>query len=487
MLNAAAKSKDIKSSNNDAEELKQTPRKREEAASGTPRLANRTPTSPRAKTGRARELEMAFIDASVRNTPLPLAGPSSDADGTSDLRAHPPAISPTEKSPRVKSIRKNESAAIKSPAIVSPYRKPLPDPSRPAPLPPRKVPPLQIPAAMTDTSPSTPVKGASPRKTTQQVSEKLGSAKKALETLGSPRNDVADIFDGIEWQEFSEIDTDSSTRNLQPPLSRAPMTEPSLKRKPESDIKRDKKKVRFNDEVSTKTFVKFHPEPAQKRPPSTSLAADFDRLNRELALSPVQSQHTGGGNTSLMQSIGQDALPLIQSTIHWNLPKTEAQSPQPRAASDKTASPFPLNKLAKHAIEARRQHKEWIGKATGDSIAGRLQATLEKLLTANSRKIDLSVYLCLQQLFGLLPAGAATEDRTFRYALEQSVVNLGLTVGEWNDIEKLHQQFDLLDVRAFPEDGAAFRKQLGRIIETKTKLLAGKEPLREKSATGSDA
>jgi hypothetical protein len=87
----------------------------------------------------------------------------------------------------------------------------------------------------------------------------------------------------------------------------------------------------------------------------------------------------------------------------------------------------------------------------------------------------------------LLPAGAATEDRTFRYTLEQSVVNLGLSVGEWNDIEKLHQQFDLLDVRAFPEDGAAFRKQLGRIIETKTKLLAGKEPLREKSATGSDA
>lgn len=483
MLSAAAKYKDIKSPGNDAEELKQTPRKREEPASSTPRLANKTPTSPRAKTGMAKELEMAFVDASVRNRSLPLAGTSSDADGRSELLAR----SSSEKSPRVKSIRKNESAAMKSPAILSPYRKPLPDPSRPAPLPPRKIPPLKIPAAMTDTPPSTPLKEASPRKTAQRVSEKLGSTKKALETLGSPRDDVAEIFDGIEWQEFSEIDSDSSTRNLQPPLSRAPLAEPSLKRKPEFDIERDKKKVRFNDAVAMKTFMKSHPEPAQKPPPSSSLAAEFDRLNRELVLSPVQLQRTGDGNTGPMRSIGQDAPPQFRSPIHLNLPRTEAQSPQLRAATDGTASPFPLNKLAKHASEARRQHKQWIGKASGDSIAGRLQATLEKLLAANARKVDLSVYLCLQQLFGLLPAGAVEEGRTFRYALEQSVLNLGLSVGEWSDIDKLYLQFDELDVRTFPEDGAAFRKQLGMIISTKNELLGATEPRRKKSAKDSDS
>lgn len=476
MFNAAGTSKDRKISISDAETQKQTPRKNEELTSGTPRLGNKTPASPREKTGKAKELEMAFIDASLRNTPVPLAGSSSGTDGKDDPQGNLAA----DKSPRVKSIRKNESAAMKSPVISSPYPKPLQDPSRPAPLPPRKIPPLQLPATITDTPPATPVKGSSPRKLTQLLSEKFAAAKKNVETLGSPRNDIADIFEGIEWQEFSEIDTDLSTKNLQPPLARAPLPEASLKRKPECEIDREKKKVRFNEDVSTKTFVKPLPEPAREAQPSTSLVTEVERLSRELAQSPEPSHHLGEGDMP-------HGRPQFQSPPHWNLPKTATKGAQPPSSGDNAAYPFHLSKLAKSAIEARLQGQSWLGKATGDSIAASLQLTLETLMQANPTKIKRSVYVCLQQLFGLLPAGATQNDGAFRYALEQSVVDVGLNVGEWSDIDKLHQQFDELDVRAFPEEGAEFKRLLGKIIETRNKLLAGKGPVREKAEKGSDA
>lgn len=386
-------------------------------------------------------------------------------------------LTPRAKEPK----HATEFSAVKASAILSSSKKPLPAPSRPAPVPVRKVPPLPLAAADTDSPPPSPTKLSSPRKATRAISEKFSSVKKNVEGMSSPRSDMREIFDGMIWEEFSEIDNDAYGRPSQPPLARSPFSEPSLKRKPESELKRDNKKVRFNDDKDKKIPTRIQPVPAPELIPSSSNLSEIDRLSRQLAQSPTTFAYGGGEGQAVGQSLRQESRAEFMSPIHLNLPSTKPAESQPLHDSSKVIFPFAPNALARHAIDSRLQGKPWISKATGDSVAGNLQRFLENLMKANSKKINSSVYLCLQQLFGLLPAGATEQDKTFDLVLEQSLTSLGLTHTQWNDVEKLYREFDQLDSSGNPKAGAEFKTVLGKLIDIKNKLLS------EKASKDSDA
>lgn len=210
------------------------------------------------------------------------------------------------------------------------------------------------------------------------------------------------------------------------------------------------------------------PEPSQNDggSPEPSLKELFNDIEWTVFSSP--------GHESIEEMLQR---PLVRSPISERSLKRKSDNEMgaDRKKIRLSTLPFPPTDLAKHAIESRQQGKPWIGKASGNSIAGRLQETLEKLFKANAKQITPEVYMHLQQLFGLLPAGATEEETTFTYALKQSVVNLGLNDTEWRAIETLHQNFDELDLSSDGKSYAEFKSQLGKIITSKNELLSEKE------------
>ena len=467
MLNASNKARSSDTVVTAAETPKKTPRGIETPGVATPRMSTKTPISPREKTGMGRELEMAFINASPWNSSIP-------TKTTDDQRTLTPQasdlVTPTS---RTKAIQHpTEFSPTKSSTLVRSSRKLLPDPSRPAPAFPLRVPPLQLQAIDSDTPPQSPKKLSSPRKVSRAISEKFTSVKKTVEAMNSPRSEMREIFDGITWEELSEIDNDAYTKSPHPPLARSPLSEPSLKRKSESELKRDNKKVRFNNDEDKKISPNIQSVPAPECTPSSSKISEIDRLSWELAKSPTSFAYSDDVGHAVGESLRPEKRAEFQSPIHLNLPITKAGEAQPLRDSSKAIFPFAPNALARHAIDSRLQGKPWIGKATGDSVAGNQQRLLENLMKANAKKINTSVYLCLQQLFGLLPAGATEQDKTFDLALEQSLTNLGLTHTQWNEIEKLYRDFDQLDGSGNPKSNAELKNLLGKLIIIKNKLLS---------------
>lgn len=463
-------------------ELPQTPRdKNPGQGNGTQRIT----LAQRPRTGMAKGLEMAFINDSVKNTPVrfPDSPVDTDTNGTSampgNLQAdHPPSLS---------TDRLREGAPKRNKAVSSPYLHRLPDPNRPAPMPPGKVPPLKIPVPSSDTPLPSPAKSSSARKVERAISEKFTPVKKTLAELFSPSSEEDFNLDGVEWGEtFSEIEGPTTAQKLHPPLARSPLAEVSHKRKPEYEIGGDKKRVRFSPLSETPGFANSVPIAVPERQSLSSNLSEIDHLSKELAKSPIKKQYTGARTGAATQANGPAMREELQSPIHVNVPKQVPKNVQRKGSTDKAAFPFPPTELAKHAIEARLLGKPWISKASGDSVAGHLQKRLEKLMKANPGKINQNVYMYLQQLFGLLPAGAKEEDKTFQCALEQALANLGLSFGQWSDIEKFHQDFDKLDISAHPEAGAEFKEQLGKIIDTKNRLRAAQAPANEKASKGND-
>lgn len=441
MLNAADKSRIDKLATVKSDEHETTPRKKEASDEGTPRIANKAPTSPRhVRTGLAKELERAFIEASPWSPPAP----TPDDDGRDSL---PTLASRTNLRPAPpKDNSKLDHAPLKSSIISSALRSPLPAPTRAAPATPRSVPALKMPPSDTGTLINSDTKSSSPRKLTRAISEKVSSVKKSVVALGSPRSEgLHEMFEGVEWQDLPAMDTVPCP--ALPPLSPSRLPEQCRKRKAESDAEKgNAKKVRFTEQTTAQTLSAPAPETSIAMPPSSSNLIQIDRLARELAQSP-----------ETLRSVGQPAVEAAKSTH--------------QASSSKADFPFQRNELAKHAIRSRLAGTPWIRKASGDSMAGRLQGTLDKLMDANPGKLNLKACLCLQQLFGLLPAGAMEFGETFKLALPACFSSAGFTRAEWNDIEAMHRDFDKLNVRSNPSDFASFKSQLGEILAIKNKLL----------------
>ena len=125
-----------------------------------------------------------------------------------------------------------------------------------------------------------------------------------------------------------------------------------------------------------------------------------------------------------------------------------------------------------------------MGTASGTSIAGQLQKTLEKLWMANPKEITKDLYVLFRELFALLPAGAREDDKIFSCALKQTVVNVGLNEDQWRAIETLYKDFDKLELKPISESifFDEFKSQLGKIIDTKNELLREKEEVKKDTA-----
>lgn len=144
--------------------------------------------------------------------------------------------------------------------------------------------------------------------------------------------------------------------------------------------------------------------------------------------------------------------------------------------------PFAPDRLGKIAIRKRASGKEWIGKATGDSFAAKLQRTLELLLSSNPGKLNARTCGYLQEMFGLLPAGGRKGSKAFEHSLLQAFYSLGLDDAQWADIEALQRNFGQLDTSKAPEDCAEFHAQLREILTLKNRLLDLKKQEEEKGA-----
>lgn len=443
-----------------------TPRKNEPANSATPRVSGKPPATPeREKTSLARKLEISLTEQALRYSPAQYARPDRNDEGTT---VRPDAILPSD-SPRVTSIKK-EGVAMRSPAISSAILNPLRVPSRRAPAIAGVIPPLSFESSSAHTPASSPFKPSSPRKLTRVISEKVGSAQKKIEQLASPRSEVKEIFDGMVWEDLSDVGELPSAWSAQPPLSPSYMAEPSRKRKADSDA--DKviaKRVRFNEAPVTQPLVLARPAPEPEIQPSLR-SSEIDQLSATLALSPNSLRSVAQLTDTGMTEPKPEPTHQMQSPIHLNLPPMAATALKP--SDDGTADfPFKPNRLARYAIKARELGTPWIGKASGDCIAGRLQEVLDKLMRENSAKINLNACVYLQQLFGLLPAGVTKLNKTFGYALASSIASLGLSTAQWKTIENLHQQFDELNLSADPATFADFKAVLGNIILAKNKLI----------------
>lgn len=442
-----------------------TPRKPAPANGATPRMSGKPPATPeREKTSLARKLEISLTEQALRFSPAQHARPDSNDDGTLVSSS---AILPSD-SPRVTSIKKKEGRAMRSSALSTVIPSPLRVPGRGAPAIPGVIPPLRLDIAGASTSTSSPLKPSSPRKLARVISEKVGTAQKKMEQLASPRSEVQEIFDGMVWEDLSDAGELPSAWNAQPPLSPSYMAEPSRKRKADADA--DKvvpKRVRFNEAPVTQPFVLARPAP-EAQPSSRS--SEIDQLSATLALSPNSLRSVAQLSDTGMTEPKPEPTHQMQSPIHLNLPPMAATALKP--SDDGTADfPFRPNRLARYAIKARELGTPWIGKASGDGVAGRLQGVLDKLMRDNATKINLNACVYLQQLFGLLPAGVIKLNKTFGYVLASSIASLGLSTAQWKTIDHLHRQFDELDLSTDPATFADFKAVLGNIIVAKNKLI----------------
>jgi len=273
------------------------------------------------------------------------------------------------------------------------------------------------------------MKNLSPRKVVSSVSQQAISFAHSLKDIGSSSPDLKELFEGMEWTEFSSPGHDNSFQPQQPTLVKSPLSEKSLKRKSEDDAGSERKKIRPNATAPTNA----------DNNPSSGL------------LSPKT---------------------------------TSSKSVQTPRGSSKSSLVFSPTELAKYMIESRQEEITWMGTASGTSIAGQLQKTLEKLWMANPKEITKDLYVLFRELFALLPAGAREDDKIFSCALKQTVVNVGLNEDQWRAIETLYKDFDKLELKPISESifFDEFKSQLGKIIDTKNELLREKEEVKKDTA-----
>jgi hypothetical protein len=536
MINATGNTQVDHPSTTNADDKQSTPHKPLQPSSATPRIGNKTQMSTeRTRTGMAKKLEMSFVDESVRYRLMTVGSALSDSDSKTAVSQDEKAIvSPA----RRKFPKKSESDAIRKSTIVSPSRIAPTEPDQ------RKADaiteegPLSTPDTEASSTVASPIRLSSPRKVTRALSDKVSSIRKTIETLSSPRNEMRDIFDGLDWEELSDMTALPATRSTQPPLSPSYLPPQDRKRKADADAEKDNaKRVRFNEANSARHFI---PDAVTAMPPSSAKFSEIDRLSHELEQSPIRlrtapdlvetepkiveyPQRTLSTSPLSAQNRKRKAdadpeqgsskrarLNEEKSTSHLiaypsplrepvvqassatlseidRLSRELAQSPiRANATSDEPRFPFTPNRLGQHAIKARQQGKSWIGKASGNSVAGRLQAMLDQLMQANPQTIHLNACVLLQQLFGLLPAGANKVNKAFNYAVSASFYSLGFTAEQWMDIEMLYQDFDTLTLATLPDAGAEFKAQLKEIIAAKNGLVYLKQQVEASLAQNTD-
>ncbi len=444
-----------------------TPHKTPQQGSVTPRLGNKTPMSvERTKTGMAKKLEISFVDESVRQCLTSVHPVPSDTDANADTAEDNLAVS----SPvRRKFVKKHESDTIRKSMISSPLHTVYAesDSSQASIL--SKVPVLKMPDAETSSLVLSPIRLSSPRKVTRALSDKLSSIRKTIDTFSSPRKELQDIFEGIEWEDLSDITDLPAPQSALPLLSPSYLPHQGRKRKAEADPEQGSpKRVRFGEAPSIK-HVAADPAPAMQT--SSTALLEIDRLSRELTLSPIKSLTKPDLTETEAQAAEQLAASQLQSPIHLRLPKASATAAQQSGDREEAGFTLTPNLLGLHAIKARQQGKSWIGKASGNSVAGRLQGILDQVMQANPQTIHLNACVLLQQLFALLPAGANKVNKTFNYAVSASFYSLGFTAEQWKEIETLYRDFDTLKLATLPDQGAEFKAQLKEIIAAKNGLV----------------
>lgn len=347
---------------------------------------------------------------------------------------------------------------------------------------------------------SSPARSPSPRKALRSLSEKASAVKTRVEDAVSPRARTARMLDGVEWTDFGELPA--------PARALSPEPSPSRKRKAEShDERREAKKVRFDalprvdrDKGSTSVPVGSYtkqidqlveelgrPTRAPMRPKTpapteltpialvlkNAVGAPSLRKRDRLDL-PVPALPPAAGTPSGKKP-GSDTVSDPAILLKPSLLPAERHDPRTDAGHVSSASPdslpFAPDRLGKLAIKQRKNGKEWVGKATGESLAAKLQGTLDTLQADNGGRIDKQACGYLQEMFGLLPAGVNKAGKTFNYMLMKSFYSLGLNDAQWNAIEQLHKDFDRLDTRRDPQGSAALKAQLGEIVSAKKGLV----------------
>ncbi len=411
-------------------------------------------------------------------------------------------------------------------ALASPTRRPA-IASRPVAVPPLqlknldKMPMVVSPGTSPVKSPThSPVKSPSPRKVLRSISDKASAAKSRIDCAVSPRARMAKLFEGVEWND------------VEPPAAPAkapsPESSASRKRKAERDDGPELKKVRFDgtpcSTSSTPGSATSYamqidqlvaalgrpigppprpttPAPAELTPikllPMTSFGTPLLRKRLQdaapesssnqhppldlplpalpLSVSTPSGKKSANDRTPDPVDLIKPALELAES-LEKELEAAERKEHQATATPSSPAShdgfPFPPDQLGKLAIRRRAHDREWIGKASGDSVAAKLQRSLDKLQADNAGRIDKEACGYLQELFGLLPAGVNHAGKTFNYLLMKSFYSLGLDHVQWKAIERLHKNFDQLDTGNDPQGSASFKAQLGEIIAAKKGLIA---------------
>lgn len=409
--------------------------------------------------------------------------------------------------------------------------------------------------------PRSPIRLTSPAKVLRSISEKASTVKVRVEHAVSPRLNLAETFEGIEWTDFDQAPISERAPSPGSPSNR--------KRKAETDANTGQaKKVRFDaqptisrdqssssvatigkvqiDELMKNLSKPMGPPPRpltapptgfplletglctpspRKRPtaPQPELLMN-GRERRALNVAPLPAtsltgmvsgtaKATATTTTAPVLTLAPTVAPAISTPtratprdnrvadlsvlLKPSLELAESLEKEldahdaihrealrvrekPDEAPSADSFPFAPDKLGKWAIKQREKGREWVGKATGDSIAGTLQRTLDTLREDNADRIDPKACDYLQELFGLLPAGVSRQGKALNYMLMKSFYSLGLTHAQWHAIEQLHQQFDQLDTRRDPQSFKAFKQQLDEIVAAKKGLMYLKQQAAQK-------
>lgn len=409
-------------------------------AIGSPRIANRPPASTpehaREKTGLARKLEMSFIDASIRNSPVRLDFSAIPSDAQ-DAGPATPSGSRGVDSPRKARKLNREYPSLKSRAISSPKAKP--GSSRPAPGEIRTV-------KAAKTVKEATAQPQSPRHAPTSPRILLADAKSKFEDLVSPKARIRHLFEDVECITLTNSHLESQDgsfgRNRIAPDGPPRSPQSGIKRKADDEPEfRDKKRIRFEDDdvskgsASASEDERHASDPEQKR--------KLEQLSTELR--------------DWESETPSKAKPSAKTGISTN-------------ADVDGSYPFKAIGLAKAVQKARQKNQRWFTPVAHETASEALKVTLNGLRDANPGKIEVETSGFLQELFSLLPAGAIAGTEIFRKGLSRAIRELALTNAQWHRIETLLENFDQLDISKNPRGFREFRKMLNYIISKKNAM-----------------
>ncbi len=431
-----------------------------------------------------------MIANSMQHSPIRLTIPQLTADANTTSTALP-VDAGVANSPRSKKKPEKEFPSQQSRMVSRPRGKPPTTPNRPGPV------EIRFENAVKKTVDEPPPEPQSPRKYLESPVKALSGTKKKMEELVSPKTRLKHLFEDLQWTDLPGADPSDSNVALFGPMPVEPDSPPKsplsgAKRKATDDPEsRPQKRIRFQDEDYSKASesVPNNDDANEKANARLANAMKIDQLSKELQ--DWDSKRSDGAIISMPPEKWQETREAHQPPIHLDMLSFARINSKPSDDGKQADLPFKPNLLGKHAMKARERGKPWIEKASGDSVAGHLQRTLDQLIETNPGKINLAACALLQQLFGLLPAGARKVNSTFNYALSASFYSLGFNTREWSDIETLYRDFDQLDVSTCPKAGAEFKVQLKEIIAAKKGLMflmtQEKNQTQEKAAEDSDA